>query len=149
MKLLITTFFLAIVSFTSVHSQDLLDDLLRNDDITWVAETEIYFILETEKPKKKYPSEFQKSGIQTRLEVIKISPDVFVKEGLSQVDGYNALTGLIFKSIIDDKILAKNSLGQKVQASEMMTYFSDIDTFIGLDPVTYQEVIQIAYNDDS
>jgi hypothetical protein len=70
MKFLITIFFLTIISLTSVYSLNLLDDLLDNDDITWIAETEIYFTLESEQPQEKYPSEFQKSGIQKKLEVI-------------------------------------------------------------------------------
>ncbi|MGK0388527.1 MAG: hypothetical protein ACI94Y_001257 [Maribacter sp.] len=148
MKLLITTFFLAIISFTSIYSQNLLDDLLSNDDITWIAETETYFTLEMEQTKKKYTSEFQNSGIQTELDVIKISLDIFTKEGLSYVGNYDTLTELIFTGIEKKEVLTTDSGEGILSYPDAMNQFTTIDSFISFDAITYEETIKVAYNED-
>lgn len=132
------------ITLPVLPAQNLLKELMNDDDVIWIAETEIYFTLETEGPKKEYPSELQESGIQTTLEIIKISPDIFTKEGMSHVSNNNALTELVYKAVIDGKVFPENNLG----APETMTYFSDIDTFVSFDPSTSEETLETVYNDD-
>ncbi len=138
---------LALFILTSLMAQDIVQELKKNKDITFIAKTTIYVTLETEKEQETYPSRLQLSGEQTDLQTIKLFPEAYSQ---TRIYGNHTsiLTDLIFDEVYEKRITVTDEQGAAIEYEEVTNTFSLIDTFISFDEETFEETLEVAYNDE-
>lgn len=127
--------------FVATQAQDATKKLLKNKNITWVAEVKSFISFEANGD--SYSDRFyleEGDGNNSSVQVLKYTEDALCEESYS---GY-FLSSKINNGLESGKLKAYNEKGQKISENVLDEMTVSLDTFITFNPDTYEEVVEIA-----
>ena len=124
--------FLLPLSILSLEMSAQIDDLLRNRDITWVAETYNDFLTE-----QAYKEEIGK-------EISRVIPLKFLNKNEAIMSETALLQNIIIYAILRGRMQCYKDMDCKIQNINWQP--SSIDTILQIDPTTFEEKVKVVYS---
>ncbi len=137
---------ITLLSNTFIIAQnDSTASLLKDENITWVAEVEQVVKLED--------YELDDCKINSYIDHQKYNSESYlIKYDYSNVncnfwsEKKTFLFDNIIKKIRNNKLIAHNDKGEELSYDDLIDIYSQVDTFVSVDPLTFDEVIDVAHN---
>lgn len=143
LKIVIGIFLIQLICFFDVNSQSLVKDLLEDQDVTWMAETEIFFSLEGISD-KKFVLKDEFSGYQNQVKTVKISPEIYDKDSRDDF----LLQDLINESVASREQGAFDEDGNRLSEEEYESYFKTTRISKTVDSETREVITGIIRSDN-